>query len=760
MFLLPAVQKIVKQKLFMKEEEFRAFPYYESLGTALYGKEKPSPKLPSAVSEHIDGGVWTYLNSNQPGADTVHSHMAKHFCKVNLERQNVTLSPVASLLQQKDAKVLKQWREVVKSEFAQCLSNFKSAKLPLGSESWDAAEKTIRQKLQTENVVVVPNKASGHLVVAGHACDVDRLKQSLFKAVDKISETMEREKSCITKEVKVSRAVYHIICLNGFKEKLLSIYPHLNMTYQPDNPHLIVTGLVEEVLELQKAICDQVMDCKWQTFEADKFVLDLLRDNKQEELTDALFEANGFKAAFQIADSTVQLVAGNDRDLKDAIDHIKSLLISKYVDVADKTVLNMPEWNQLVTRLQDANVTPFKRIRINTSDQKVVVSGHKDDVAKVSSELGKFLTQNAQVEQTVRVRSNAIIEYIQKSGMPWLDKVNDNVVVWCQKDAICLSGRHNLVSECKTLVEGQVAAVALESFKVSTPGAKKIYENQESAHKTSILKDTGCVVQLVAETAADQGGVPGKADRAVPKALYQNQTSDGVEIVVCNADLCQYPVQAVICSATEDLKNSSGLAKALVSAAGPQLQLECDQLISSRGKLNSGACVILSSGGQLCCKRVIFTVVPRLDPANVKTLKRLKVAVTHSLQLAENHGFTSVALPIIGKNQGVSIELCAATIAEAVMEHCEVKLDDSVLKTIHFVDKDDSAIKAMAAAIKKEFGNDSTEVSSVRSPKPAPANQTVDNHKCLGREQTKEGLNIVLMKENIENAKVIIELIL
>lgn len=156
--------------------------------------------------------------------------------------------------------------------------------------------------------------------------------------------------------------------------------------------------------------------------------------------------------------------------------------------------------------------------------------------------------------------------------------------------------------------------------------------------------------------------------------------------------------------------------------------------------------------------------MPRLDPGNVKTLHRLKVAVTHSLQLAESHGFTSVALPVISKSQGVSIELCAATIARAVRGHCEEMLDDSVLKKIHFVDKDDGAIKVMAAAIKKEFGNDSTttsqQVPSVRGPEPAPANQAVDNQKCLGQEQTKEGLNIILMKENIENAKVIIELIL
>lgn len=305
-------------------------------------------------------------------------------------------------------------------------------------------------------------------------------------------------------------------------------------------------------------------------------------------------------------------------------------------------------------------------------------------------------------------------------------------------EAICLSGHYNNVSECKTFVEDQVASVAFESFQVSIPGAKKIYKNQEASYASLILKDTGCVVRLVDDPTADQGGIP---DKEVPKPVYQNQTRGGLEIVVCKADLCQYPVHAVICGSTKDLKNTSGLARALVSAAGPQLQLECDQLITSGGELNCGSCVIMSGGGQLCCKKVIFTVVPRLDPANVKTLARLKKAIIQSLQLVESHGCTSVAMSIMSKSQGVPVELCAATQAKALMEHCKMMLDTSVLKEIHFVDNDDVAIKVIASAIRKVFENDSTHTSqqlpSVGGSESATGNQAIAHQKCLCQEQTR-----------------------
>lgn len=696
--------------------------------------------------------------------DTINSHMAKHFCKVSLEEQNVRLSPVASLLQQKDAKVMvTEWRKLVQSELEQYLAKFKSVKLKLESESWDKTEKMISQKLRAENVVVLPDKASGHLVVAGHASDVDRLKQSLFEDVNMISKMIEREKSCLTQEVKVSQAVYHILCLHGFEDNLMSVYPNLKMSYQPGNPNLIVTGLVNEIFKVQDAVFDQLPKLKRQNFEADRYLVDLLNNNKQEELTNALLNDNGLKAAFEIDMSAVQLVAHNDKDLKDAIDHLKRVLISEYVDVADQTVLNMSEWNQLVSQLQDTPMKPFKRIGITVSGQQVVVSGCKDDVAKVSRELGRFLTKNGQVEITVPVSGNAIIEYIQKGHTPWRDIVNSNVAVSYKKDAICLSGRQVDVSECKALVEDILASLTFEIFKVSIPGAKKVYKNQEAACGPSILNDTGCVVQLVDETTAGQSGV---SDKAVakpvdPKPIYQKQTSEGLEIVVCKADLCQYPVHAVVCGTTNDLKNSTGLARALLSAGGPQLQRDCDSLVSSVGHLKSGECVITSTGGQLGCKRVIFTLEPRLDPANPKTLARLKTAVTRSLQVAINHGCTTVAIPLISRNQGVAIGLYCATLAKAVMEHCQEMFDDTVLKKIHFVDNDDIAIKAMAAAARKEFGNDSAPTPQQppvhRGSKPAPANQAGAQQNCLGQEQTKEGLNIVLMKGNIENATVIIQ---
>lgn len=727
------------------------------MGAALYGKEKPSPKLPAAISEHIENSVWAYLDFNQSAAETIHTNMAKHFCKVNLKEPNVCLRPDTSLLQQQDAKaIMKEWKETVKLAFAQSLSKFKSLKLKLVSEVWEDSEKTIRKMLHNEDVVMVPDKGNGVLLVAGHASDVNRLEQTLFEAVNKVAQRLHRVKSSVTQEVKVPQSVFHMLCQDGLEGKLLSVYPDLNMSYRKDNPDLIVTGLREEIIETKKIIYDEIFALKRQTLEIDTFVLDLLKNQQQEELSNALLKSHGIKAAFEINADTVQLLAVHDRDLKDAKDHLRRLLITESVDVADSKVLIMPEWKHLVSQLENANNKPYKRIRIGTSGQKVVVSGHKDDVLKVSRQLNDFLTQNAQVEEIVSVKYNAIVEYIQTTGKSWLEKVNDKVVVRYKKDAICLSGRQVDVSQYKTVVRDVVASVFFDNFKVSIPGAKVFFKGQEALYTQVLLRETGCLVQL-AEATGGQGDV---AVKAAPKPVYQIQTSDGVDVAVCKADLCRYPLHAVVSGATEDLKHNGGLARALVSAAGPQLQHECDKLISSKGPLKLGECVITSGAGQLCCKKVIFIAAPRYDPGNPsKTSAKLKRAVKESLELAEKHGCTSVAMPIISKNQGFPLDLCAVTIAKAVKEHCDEKYDDSTMKRIHFVDNDDSSVKAMEAAVRKQFGDNtapiSPQTSPISGPESTPANQNISDPNCLGQEQTKEGVNIILMKGNIENATVI-----
>lgn len=737
-----AVKKLMKKKHLIKKKEIKIFPFYKSLGIILYGKDKPMLKPPPAISVPIDNAMWSYLTDNQSAAETVHDDLAKHFCSVNLGQSPVLLSPVSSLLQEKNANaIIKEWRDTVQSAFTQTLSKFRAVKFRPESEIWEETEVKIRQELLSENVVVVPDEANGVLSVVGLVNDVDRLEQPLSEIVKRV----QRKNSSITQEFSMSSSIFHILCQDGLQDKLLLMCPELEISYCKESSSLKVTGLNDESAAVHKVIYDAVIALKRQTLEIDNFVLQLLKDEQAEELTDALLTSDGINAALETSAHRVQLVAVSDKDLNDAEDHLGRLLISKYIDVEDGKVLGKPEWQQLVSQLEKANSTSCMSTRIRTTGQQVVVSGLKDSVVKVSSELDDFLTQNAHVEETVVVKPHAIIEYVTTLNTSWLKQVEDKVKVSYRNEAICLSGSRVDVAYCKTLVEDLVASVFFDSLKVSKPGVKKFFKEKEGMYVSSLKIETGCLVQLVDETA---GGQNNSALSQAPKPVYQVQTPDGVEIAVVKADMCSYPVHAVVNASNEDLQHNGGLAAALLKAAGPQLQNECDKIINSRGKLKPGDCVVTVAGGKLGCKKVIHAVGPKFDATKPqKSQAQLKKAVGRSLELAEEHGCISVALPAISRNLGFQINVCAITIVKAVKDHCDEKYDDNTLKRIHLVNNDDSAVQALAAAVRQEFGSHGVSHSQQNLPV-----ETSLAGPDLGHAQTKEGLSITLTKGNIEAA--------
>lgn len=758
--LLVAAQNILKKKHTICGKEIKVFAFHKSLGTAFYGEEKPRLKLPNAFTESIDCAVWTYINSNQSAAESICRDLKEHFCIVNLDHSTVCLSPATTLRQQKDAKAIyNQWKGSVEATFAQSISKFRCLKLSPESEAWEESEEMIRQMLLKEDVVVVPDKAKGVISVAGPVSAVDGVEQSLYKATDIIRKRLQRQKSSITEAVKLPPAILSVLVQGDLKEQLCSVYPQLEMSHSKGNPDLIVSGLPEEIAEVKRFIFNRILELKYQKLEMDCSLLDLLKEEQEEELSDVFLTSYGINAAFKISGNGLQLVAVTDGALKDAEEHLVKLLITQDVDVEDINVLKTPEWDHQVRQTETANNSLHGRIRIHTKDQKVVVCGYRDAVINVSRKLKDFLELNAQVEETVVIKPNSILNYIKIIGKSQLEQIQDKVALSYKHEAICLSGSRADVLECKSLVEKLVSSVFFETLTLSAPGAKKLFKNLDNM--SSNFNESGCLVQLVDETHGGQG-----RETKLPKRVFQLQTSDGTEIAVCKADICSYPVHAVVIYASQDLKLTSGLARALLNAAGPQLQEECDGLIRLKGLLKPGDHVITGAKGQLCCRSVIHAVTPRLDVDQTKHSKgvaQLKKAIKGSLELAEQNGCVSVALPALSSASDFPLKLSTDTIINAVREYFDEKHDDVVLKRVHFVDACETSVEAIAAAVRKQFKAQCATQPPPPSPRSpptsatstSPRSQTPSHPKCLDHVQTKEGLNVTLVTGNIEDATVI-----
>ncbi|CAI5656802.1 unnamed protein product [Oreochromis niloticus] len=650
--LLPRLQPVekIKRKDSIKNEEARVhrFSVLDSFRRSFYGKA--SLKLPD------DSAILRYLAQNKSAADTIFSEMEKHFCIVNLGQTTVTLSPVDSLLKQKDAKAIKkEWTDTVKSAFEQSLSQFKSVKFYPVSDAWEESEKKIREMLLNENVIVVPDKDRGALSVAGPVSDVNRLEKSLSEIINKI----HREKSSKTVKIEVSPSVFHLLCQNGLMDELLLVYPELKMS--PESPNLKITGLGEEINAASKVIFDGVFALKRQNLELDKNVLELLKDEQQEELTDALLTSHQINAAFKISGNRVQLLAVSDRDLSHAQDHLGQLLTSQYIHVEDSNVLKKPEWQQLVSHLEQANSKPC-RTRINTTAQQVVVSGYKDSVIKVQHQLGVFLTQNAHIEETVVVKANAVVEYLKDFNTSWMEKVKDKVRVSYRNEAICLSGSRVNVTHCKTVVEGAVSAVVFDSLNVCVSGVKKLFQENEALYVSSIKTKTGCLVQLVDKTGSGQDnavqdmvasftqefgnhGVTHSQQAPPPKAqpsvfqptgsdlyLYHVQTNEGLDIVLKKGNIEFSMTEVIVTSVPPDFNlNRGAVSKAILRAAGPKLQ----QLINAQGA--TGNVGQGNVNARLVADAMLDAVIDMLSQNASSPLTKIRIVIFRKAMLKDFH---------------------------------------------------------------------------------------------------------------------------
>lgn len=746
-----AAQKVLKKKIYhIKQEEIRVYPFYKSLGMALYGEDAPSLKPPAAISEPIDEALWEYLHNHQSAVEAIQNQLEAQFCMVSLNQSSVCVSPDLSLLLEKDAKaIIKEWGERVKSGIAQALSKFKSLKLLPEPTKWEESVMMVRERLQNEDVTVVPDEARGVLSVVGLVDDIDRLDKNVHEAIDTIIKRVMREKYSETQKLKMDQSVFHILCKNGLEDRLLGGCPELKMAFQKESSELVITGLKDEVFEANKVVYEATIALKKQTLEMDKSVLDLIKKEEPEKLTNALLASSEINAVFEITPNRVQLLAVSDSDLTLAEDHLRKVLVSRGIDVEDSNVLKMQEWKDLVSEHEETNNRELRTIQILSADQRVEVCGFSDRVEKVTSELAKFLTDNAEVKETLSVKPNAKLNFITKKGISWLGEVGSKVGVHFDKEAIRFSGYRVHVTECKTLVQNYLSTLHFEQLKETKPGLKTFFQEKESMYVSSVWIETGCIVELVDETTYEQDDT-----RKLPKPVYQFQTPDGVEIAVFQADLCTFPVDAVVNASNQNLKLDGGLSGALLKAAGPQLQHECDKLISSNGQLKPGDSVITGAGGQLSCKKVIHAVGPVFEPANPsKAQALLKKAVKGSLERAEENSCTSVALPAISRNQGFPLDTCANVIITAVKEHCDEKYNDNPLKRIYLVNNEDSAVQAIVRAAKQVFGsNGASQSQQTPSNKPALAPKPGSDPNCLGQVQTKDGLDITLTKGNIENA--------
>jgi O-acetyl-ADP-ribose deacetylase (regulator of RNase III) len=163
----------------------------------------------------------------------------------------------------------------------------------------------------------------------------------------------------------------------------------------------------------------------------------------------------------------------------------------------------------------------------------------------------------------------------------------------------------------------------------------------------------------------------------------------GERIEICQGDITEMDVDAIVNAANNDLQLGGGLAGAIRRKGGPRIQAECDKI----GTIPVGGAAI-TSAGKLKARHVIHAASMQLGGGT--SAQSLRSSTAHALRIAAQNGLRTIAFPAVGAGiGGFPMRECAEIMLREAAKHFE---GSTSLERVIFVLFDGEAIGAFEKA--------------------------------------------------------------
>ncbi|XP_062272834.1 protein mono-ADP-ribosyltransferase PARP14-like isoform X3 [Scomber scombrus] len=508
----------------MRSIPVKIYPYYESLSTALYGKERPTWKMPEPFTECVHHAVWKFLLMKKL-LKTINSQMHPYFCSVDLDNHKVKLSPLPSLLRQKDltARDVDNWMITAQNAFCQQMSQYMAFECPASTAAWKAAEKDIRSVVR-EDAYVVLDASKGILTFAGQADRIKQIRAPVENIILKAMSGIERHTNGDSEEIKLSPAMFYILKQDGLQKAALDISPEMTLSYNDNTHKLTISGLPAEVFQTKLWILERKMQMRKKHLDVHQSLLDFLKNVDPMDMSQELFASQGISAIYSVESQGVFLLGSSDHALNDAQKKIEMALSSHTLDVEDQEVLKLPNWVSLNQKLLDTYNSSRKRtVAVQYHPErrdKVMVAGFLNPVKEISRSLKEFIVNYSHVQETFRVESCAVVQYMDKKKTQDCSNIaKDNSVTVdfdSERPRIIIAGARLHVHKAKSCLKELTSALFTDEFVVDKPGAKKYLQSQRSLFLSTVMTEFSCVVVLC----PDKLNSSAKSQENHLKALY------------------------------------------------------------------------------------------------------------------------------------------------------------------------------------------------------------------------------------------------
>ncbi|XP_027758457.1 protein mono-ADP-ribosyltransferase PARP14-like, partial [Empidonax traillii] len=740
------VNTVLEKKHLLEQTLISVHPYYQSLGTALYGGERPTIRMPDPVGVPLDPYVWQFLQRHDNLIRGINQEMAVCHCELKWPQAHcanpkVTLCPSSSLSEQKTTmiKLIKTWKQDASTEFSRIMACYTTIKCKVNPADWG----DVRNRLLEDVSLMVTDVSEDVVVMAGSRAAVERAEKEVRECMEKAMKQSEREKQSIEMSVPVIPGKYAVLHNAGLEENIHKEYPCLKICYDDRKKAVQLRGLPAEVYKIKADLLEKVLSMPCASVSIEPLVFHYLQDLDNKKTSDMLFLQKKINSFYELEEDTVLLYGDTHRDLLEAEKQIKTGLESKCINVEDGEVIKKEQWKKLLASLHETYSSSQEMVITVQSvgkENKVMIAGFSKAVTEVYQKLNDFIDKNTLVEKIIPANS-VVVEFIEKEKSGAYCDLRKKGVTVCfdiKTPCISLRGPRAEVPEAVKMFENLVSSLYSKDVPIDKPGAKEFFIERKDSCVFEAKQKFSCFIRIKEEEEKQQQW---EGDKGKRKLYYKTRLPHGIVVAVYKGDLSDYPVDVVVNASNEDLRHIGGLAEVLSRAAGPALQEECDERVRMTGRFQPGSAV-LTGAGKLPCKSVIHAVGPRWRKEEPeKCIWLLKKAVKKSLELAETYNCCSIALPAIsGGIFGFPLQTCAESIASAIKETLEGSMGDSSLKEVHLVDNAEGTVQVLSETVKEVFSGKSS------SPK-----LHVESCKLRKRqkEKTKEGVKMVTTNEGL-----------
>ncbi|XP_039613228.1 protein mono-ADP-ribosyltransferase PARP14-like [Polypterus senegalus] len=749
-------QTVLKKTHTIFETEFKVYPFYYSISAALYGKDGPQLKMPEPILININYYIWQLLKVKRQYIEDISFKMNQHFCHLTWPELSetypaVTITPTEDLMKQKPLKkYINEWKNEAPLAFSNVLSMYKHFEFKYDSSVLIEAKQEIENVVR-DRVYLLPFANVGRVVIVGPQKDVDFMQQRVKDVYERTAKKIERDQKTILEQITVSSPIYSVLKRDGFEHNAITEYPVLKLTYNSDQGRLELIGLAEEVYPVKSQFLQGLIDLKRKQIKLDVHLIHFLASVDNEDVSSRIFASKQINAIYEIEKNVkneLTLIVSKNTTLDEAEKQMTKILGVCYIELRDHKVTEKQEWLQLLKHLEKTVNSTQKRIIIFQQKAQIVVSGFQETVSSVCEQLSDFININTIICEKICINSAATVKFLKERKNGFLKKMGNNDVKidfssLKSQPGVTLKGPRLQVLEIKQLIEKEVQTLYADIYRINKPGAKKLFKMQEDIYCSIAKEKFSCIVIL--QDDEFKAEVWNRTDQIFCQVLLPG----GQEVAVCKADMCSFPTDVVVNTSNEDLKHIGGLAAALLQAAGPDLQDQCDKYTQKNGKVKVGD-VVKTAAGNLPCKYVLHAVGPRWHSKS-ESEPVLKNVVMKTLKSAEDLGCKSIAIPAISSGIfGYPLDLCAETIVNSIREYYKNSHEGSSLRKVNLVDNDDKTVQAISEAVQRIFANEKV---TLKAPQvKAACKSMMVMKKGMDSFQTQEGVTIRLEKGNIQDA--------